>query len=108
MSNEAEHLDLLNQIIYILVNVGKSVDLSTSEMGGGCHQVFIFGTKSEFIGESGSVDVGTNPQMLGNILHPFPVVIDSMMKIFETLDVIFFGHDSFHFLLLLHSIALKA
>ena len=105
MSNETEHLDLFDQIIHTLVNVSESVDLPAGEMGGGRHQVLIFGTKGEFIGEGGRVDVGTNPRMLGNILHTFPIVIDGMMKIFQTLDVILFGHDSFHFLLLLQSIA---
>src|SRR5512139_2049401 len=101
MANETEHLHFLNQIIHTLVDVGESVDLPSSEMGGGCHQVLIFGTKGEFIGESSRVDMRTNTWMLGNILHAFPVVIDSMMEIFQTLDVILFGHDSFHFLLLL-------
>jgi hypothetical protein len=35
--------------------------------------------------------------MHGNILHALPIVIDSMMEIFEALDVILFGDNSFHF-----------
>jgi hypothetical protein len=100
MSDETEHLDFLNQIIHTLVDVGESVDLPAGEMGGGRHQVLIFGTKGELIGEGGRVDVGTNPRMLGNILHALPVIIDGVMKIFQTLDVIGFGYDSFHFVLL--------
>src|SRR4030042_230693 len=99
MSDETEHLDLFDQIIHALVNVGESVDLPAGEMGGGRHQVLIFGTKGELIGEGGRVDVGTNPRMLGNILHALPVVIDGVMKIFQTPDVIRIGYDSFHFVL---------
>jgi hypothetical protein len=99
MSDETEHLDFLNKIIHTLVDVGESVDLPTGEMGCGRHQVLIFGTKGELIGEGGRIDVGTNPRMLGNILHAFPIVIDGVMKIFQTLDVIRLGYDSFHFCL---------
>jgi hypothetical protein len=100
MSDETEHLDFFNQIIHTLMDVGESVDLPAGEMGGGRHQVLIFGTKGELIGEGGRVDVGTNSRMLGNILHALPVIIDGVMKIFQTLDVIGFGYDSFHFVLL--------
>jgi hypothetical protein len=81
------------------VDVSESVDLPAGEMGGGGHQILMFGAKSELIGESSGVDVRTKTGMLCNILNPFPVIIDDMMKVFETLDVIFFGHDSFHFFL---------
>jgi hypothetical protein len=60
----------------------------------------MFGTKGEFIGESGGVDMRTKARMFGNVLHPFPVVIDNVMEVFKTLDVIFFRDDSFHWLLL--------
>jgi hypothetical protein len=81
--------------------MSESVDLPACEMGGGCHQILMFRTERELIGESSGVDVGTKTGMLCNILYAFPIVIDDMMKVFETLDVIFFGHNSFHFFLLL-------
>jgi hypothetical protein len=43
--------------------------------------------------------------MLDYVLNTFPVVIDYVMKVFEALEVIFFGHNSFHlFLLFVHFI----
>jgi hypothetical protein len=100
MANQTEHLHFFDQIIYTLMDVREPVDFPAGKMGGGCHQVFMFGTKGEFIGESGGVDMRTKARMFGNVLHPFPVVIDNVMEVFKTLDVIFFRDDSFHWLLL--------
>jgi hypothetical protein len=96
MANEAEHLDLLDQVIHTLMNVSESVDLPAGEMRRGCHQVFMFGPEGKFIGEGGSIDVGPKTRMHGNILHALPIVINSVMKIFKALDVILFGDNSFH------------
>jgi hypothetical protein len=42
--------------------------------------------------------------MFGDILNPFPVVIDNVMEVFQTLEVILFGDDSVHLSLLLFKI----
>jgi hypothetical protein len=100
MGNEAEHLDFFDQIVHALVDMSESVDLSAGEMRGSGHQILIFRTKGELIRESRRVDVRTKTGMLCNILYAFPIIVDDMMKIFETLDVIFFGFDAFHVSLL--------
>jgi hypothetical protein len=47
----------------------------------------------------------TETRMFSNILHTFSIVVDNVMEVFETLDVILFSDDSFHwFLLLVHSV----
>ncbi len=105
MANETEHLDLFDQVIHTLMNVGESIDFSAGQVRGGCHQIFIFGPESKFIGESSRIDVRPKTGMLGDVLHPLPVIIDNMMKIFKALDVILFGNNSFHFILLFaHSV----
>ncbi len=100
MADQTEHLHLLDQIIHALMNVREPVDFPSGEMGCGRHQVLMLGTKGEFIGEGRGVDVRTKTRMLSNILHTFPIVIDNVMEVFKTLDVILFGDDSFHFFLL--------
>ena len=97
MGNETEHLDFLNKVVHTLMNVSESVDLPTGKMGSGRHQVLMFGPKGKIIGEGGRIDVGPKGRMLGDILHALPVIIDYVMKLFEALDVILFGNDSFHF-----------
>jgi hypothetical protein len=61
----------------------------------------MLGTKGEFIGEGGGIDMGSKTGMLRDILNAFPIIINNMMKIFKALDVIFLRHDSFHWFLLL-------
>jgi hypothetical protein len=104
MADETKHLNFFDQIIHTLMDVSESVDLPACKMRGGCHQVLIFRPKGKLVGKGCRVNVRPNAGMLGNILHSLPVVIDNMMKIFEALHVIFFGHNSFHFGLLLKSI----
>jgi len=96
MGNETKHLDLLDQVIHALMDVSEPVDLVAGEMRGGGHQILMLGTKGEFISEGGGFDVGPEGRVLGDILHPFAVVIDHMMKVFETLDVILFSDNPFH------------
>jgi hypothetical protein len=91
MSDETKHLNFFDQIVHALMDVGESVDLPASEMGGGCHQILIFGAKGKFIGEDCRINVRPKARMSGDILNAFPVIIDDMMKVFKALDVIFFG-----------------
>jgi hypothetical protein len=100
MGNETEHLDLFNEVIHILVDMGEPVDLLSGEVRNGGHQILMFRTKGEFIGETSGIDVRSKGRVLGHILHTLPIVIDRVMEIFETLNVIFFGYDSVHFNLL--------
>ena len=97
MGDEPEHLDFLNEIIHVLMNVSEPVDLPAGQMGSGCHQILVFGPKGKFISEGCGIDVRPKSRMLGDILHTLPVVIDRVMKVFETLDIVLFGNDSFHF-----------
>jgi hypothetical protein len=108
VGDETEHLDLFNEIIHTLMNVSESVDLLTGEMGSGCHQIFMLRTKGKLVSEGCSIDVRSKSRMLGYILHTLPIIIDNVMEIFETLNVIFFGYDSVHLLLLLQSIVHRA
>jgi hypothetical protein len=108
MANETEHLDFLDEVIHTLMNVSESIDFPAGQVRGGRHQILIFGPEGEFIGESSRIDVGPKAGMLGDILHALPVVINDMVKIFKALDVILFGSDSFHFILLLQSMAHRA
>jgi hypothetical protein len=57
----------------------------------------VFRAKGKFISEGCRIDMRPKSRMLGDILHAFPVVIDRVTKVFEALDVIFLGNDSFHF-----------
>jgi hypothetical protein len=68
-------------------------------MGSGGHQILMFRTKGEFIGEASGIDMRSKGRMLGYILHTLPVVIDNVMEVFQTLEVILFGDDSFHWFL---------
>jgi hypothetical protein len=83
------------------MDMSESVDLPAGEVGSGSHQSLVFRTEGELIGEGRGVDVRTKTGMLCHILDPFPIIVHDMVKVFETLEVIFFGHDAFHFLLLL-------
>jgi hypothetical protein len=78
--------------------MSESIDLPAGEMRGGCHQILMFRTKGELIGEGCGVDVRTKTGMLCHILYAFPIIVDHMVKVFKALDVIFFRHDAFHFL----------
>jgi len=84
------------------MDVSESVDPSACKMGGGGHQSLMLGTEGEFISEGGAMDMRPKGRMFGDILHTFPVIIDIMMKVLETPDVIFFRDDSFHWFLLLN------
>ncbi len=53
VSDEAQHLDFLDQIIHALMNMGESADLSSGQMGGSCHQVFVFRPQGQFISKGG-------------------------------------------------------
>jgi hypothetical protein len=97
MGDEAEHLDFLNEIVHALVNVRESVDFPAGQMRSGCHQVLVFRPEGKLISEGRRIDMRPKGRMLGDILHTLPVVIDYAMKVFEALDVIFLGNDSFHF-----------
>jgi len=57
-------------------------------------------TKGEFVGESCRVDVRPEGRVLGRILHAFPIIIDDVMKVLETLKVIFLGDNAVHLFLL--------
>jgi hypothetical protein len=57
MGNEAEHLDLFNEIIHTLMDMGEPVDLLSGEVRGGCHQGFMLRPKGEFIGEASGIDM---------------------------------------------------
>jgi hypothetical protein len=95
VADQPEHLNFFDQIIHTLVDMSESVDLPAGEMRGGCHQVLMFRTKGELIGESRGVDVRTKTGMLCNILYTFPIVVDDMVKVFKALDIIFFGDNCF-------------
>ena len=99
MSNEAKHLDLLNQVINILVNMSKPVDLPAGQVRGGRHQVLVLRAKSKLVGEGRGIDVGTEARMFSYVINALPVIVHDMMKIFKALEVILFGYNSFHILL---------
>jgi hypothetical protein len=101
VADQSEHLDFLDQIIHTLVDMSESVDLPAGEMGAGSHQVLMFRAEGELIGEGRGVDVRKKTGMLCNILDTFPVIIDDVMKVFETLDVVILSNDSFHLFLLI-------
>jgi len=96
MGNEAKHLDLLNQVINVLMNVSESVDLPAGQVRGGRHQVLVLRAKSEFVSEGCGIDVGTEGRMLSYVINTLPVIVHDMMKILKALKVIFFGYNSFH------------
>jgi hypothetical protein len=106
MGDEAEHLDFLNEIVHALMNVSESVDLPAGQMGSGCHQVLMFRPKGKFISEGCRIDMRPKSGMLRDILHTLPVVIDHVTEVFEALDVIFLGNDSFHFFSFSHPLPL--
>jgi hypothetical protein len=56
----------------------------------------MLGTKGEFVGEGCRVDVRPEARVLCDILHTFPVIIDNVMKILKTLNIIIFCNNSFH------------
>jgi hypothetical protein len=107
VADQPEHLDFFDQIVYALVDMSESVDLPAGEMRNGCHQIFVFRTKGELIGESCRVNMRTKTGMFCDILYTFTVIVNDMMKILETLKVIFLGDNSFHRFLLTKSIAEK-
>jgi hypothetical protein len=100
VADQPEHLDFFDQIVHALVDMRESIDLSAGEMRSGCHQILMFRTKGELIGESRRVDVRTKTGMLCNIFYTFPIIVDDMMKILETLKVIFLGDNAVHLFLL--------
>jgi hypothetical protein len=101
VANQPEHLNFLDEIIHTLVDMCESVDLPTGEMGSGGHQILVFGTESELIGESCGIDVRTKTGVRCHILDSFPIIVHDMVKVFEALEVIFFRYDTFHSSLLL-------
>jgi hypothetical protein len=57
-------------------------------------------TKSELIGEGSGFNVWSEGRVLGDVLYALTVIIDRMMKVFKALNVILFGDDAFHGVLL--------
>jgi hypothetical protein len=102
VSNETKHLDLFDQVIHALVDMSESVDLLSSEMGSGSHQILILWSEGQLIGEGGGIDVGPKPGVFGDILHPLPVVVDNVLEVFQALDIILFSDDTVHGFLLLN------
>jgi hypothetical protein len=99
MGDEAKHLNLFDQVIHALMDMGETVDSLSGEMGDSGHQVLMLRTEGQFIGEGCGFNVRPEGRVLGDILHPFSVVVDRMMKVFQALDIILFSDDSFHWFL---------
>ncbi len=93
VGDQTEHLDLLDQVVPALVDVGEAVDLFPGQVGGRGHEVFMLRLQRQLVGLGRGVDVGNERRVRGHVLHPFPPVIDHVVQLLQTVDVILFGLD---------------
>jgi len=53
MSDEPQHLDFPDKVVYRLVYVSETADFLAGQMALRCHEVFVFGHESQLVGLGG-------------------------------------------------------
>jgi hypothetical protein len=94
MGNQPQHLDFLNQVIPILMDVGEAVDFFAREMGRSGHNIFVLGVLRQLVGLSRGVNVGKKGRVGRYVFHLLASVVNDVLQIFQAFDVICFG--SYH------------
>ena len=92
LTQQALHLDLVDQVLGGLVDVGEPVDGLSGEMGGGGHQRLIIGTLGQIIGHPNGVDRGAEDGIVHGVFHPLAEHVDPQIHGPQALNVFFSGH----------------
>jgi len=93
LPEQALHLDFINQILSVLVQVGKAVDALTREGRCGCHQFSVFRMIGQLIRHCHCVERGSNHGMVNVIFNLFPKHKNAFLDVPKAFQVIFSGYD---------------
>jgi hypothetical protein len=70
--------------------MGEPIDFASYEMRFGIHEILIFRLEGEFIRRGCRIDMGNKCRMLSDVLNLLSPVIDTMLLLLQTPDIVFF------------------
>ena len=83
MSQDPEELDLFDQVFHALVDMGKAADGFSGQVRGGRGQVPVFRIVGQGIGHGRRAEMGGRGRVLGDVLDPFPFIVNDMIQFLE-------------------------
>ena len=92
LTQQTLHLNLLNQIIGGLVQMGKAVYLLTGQVGGCGHQILILRILCQLIGSGKGVQGRTDNRIIHYVLNLLAHAIQIQIQLAQGFDVLFFCH----------------
>ena len=93
LAQQALHLDLFDEVVGGLVDVGEAVDLFPGEVGGGGHQVLVVGGLGQVVGHLYGGDGGAEDGVIHGVLHLFAKHIHAQVQGPQALDIFITGHQ---------------
>ena len=89
---QAAHLAFFDQVAGALVNMGEAVDTFAAEVGGGGHQVLVFGLVGHFVGHGHGVHGGPDDGVIDHVLDPLAEKVNVEIQFSEALFVLGGSH----------------
>jgi len=93
LTQDAQQLDFLDQVLHVLMDMGKTADDLAGQMGDGRGEVFVFRVVRQGVGHRRGPDMRGRRRVAGHILYPLPLVIDLVIQLPQTFQVILGGFD---------------
>ena len=93
LTQDAQQFDLFEKILHVLVHMGKTADGLAGQMGDGRGQLLIFRVARQGVGHGRGPDMRGRGRMACHILYPLPLVIDLMVQLPQTFQVILCSFD---------------
>ena len=68
LRDHAEHLNLLDQILYTLMDMGETVDLLACKVRGYSHQILVLGIHGQIIGHGCGIDMTADIRIVNDLI----------------------------------------
>ena len=94
LSEETLHLDLLDQIVSALMDVGEAVDLLPGQMRGCSHQIFILRILRQLVCHGKGIQRRTDDRMINRIFNLLAEHPEVQMELSEGLDILVSCHHN--------------
>ena len=106
LAEQTLHLDLLDQIVGGLVQMGKTVYLFAGQVGRCRHQILILRILCELVGSGKGVERRTNDRIVHDVLHLLAEAVQIEVQLSQGFDVLVFCHHKDSFFLIPEQISL--
>jgi len=94
LAQQALHLDLLDQVVGRLVDVGEAIDFLTGEVAGRQHQVLVLGILGQLVRHRHAVEARADDRVVDVVLHPLAEHVDLEVEVGDGLDELPRGLES--------------